>query len=260
MAEDVGAVVEDNCSSPAAWMPVSRVPRADGTFGIYPHSFERGKPGAIAVTSAGVRFANESDSYHDVVEAMLRVLAKDPGTAFFLVCDDRFIKRYGLGIAKPFPIPLRPYLRSGYLHRGRTIDELAMSAGIDRSRLAGTVAHFNRFAREGIDPEFGRGRNAYNKYQGDPDHGPNPCLAPIEKPPFYGVRILPGDLGTFAGLRTNGCAQVLDRDSSVIPGLYAAGTDMTSVFGGSYPGPGANLGPAMTFGFVCARHMAGLAS
>ena len=259
MAEAAGAVVEENCSSPAAWMPVSRVPRADGTFGIYPHSFERGKPGVIAVTSTGVRFANESNSYHDVVEAMLRVLAKDAGTRFFLVCDDRFIKRYGLGIAKPFPIPLRPYLRSGYLHRGRTIGELATSAGIDRSRLADTVARFNSFARDGVDPQFGRGRNAYNLYQGDAGHGPNPCLAPIETPPFYGVRILPGDLGTFAGLRTNGRAQVLDRDGSVIPGLYAAGTDMTSIFAGSYPGPGANLGPAMTFGFVCARHMAGLA-
>lgn len=157
---------------PAAWMPVSRVPRADGTFGIYPHSFERGKPGVIAVTSTGVRFANESNSYHDVVEAMLRVLAKDAGTRFFLVCDDRFIKRYGLGIAKPFPIPLRPYLRSGYLHRGRTIGELATSAGIDRSRLADTVARFNSFARDGVDPQFGRGRNAYNLYQGDAGHGP----------------------------------------------------------------------------------------
>ena len=259
MAEAVGAAVADDCSNPAAWMPVSRVPRADGTFGTYPHSFDRGKPGAIAVTSRGVRFVNESNSYHDVVQGLLRVLDEDPGTRFFLVCDDRFIKRYGLGMAKPFPIPLRPYLRSGYLQRGNTIDELAARAGIDAGPLAATIARFNQFAREGVDPQFGRGRNVYNQYQGDPDHRPNPCLAPIERPPFYCVRILPGDLGTFAGLRTNGCAQVLGRDGSAIPGLYATGTDMASIFGGSYPGPGTILGPAMTFGFICARHMAGAA-
>jgi len=257
MAEAVGAVVEDRCSNPAAWMPVSRVPRTDGTFGTYPHSFDRAKPGVIAVTSRGERFVNESNSYHDVVEGMLRVLAKDRDTGFFLVCDERFIRRYGLGIAKPFPIPLRPYLRAGYLQRGNTIDELAGRAGIDRNVLAATITRFNAFARQGEDPDFGRGHNVYNKYQGDADQRPNPCLAPIDKPPFYCIRILPGDLGTFAGLRTNGNAQVLARDGSVIPGLYAAGTDMASIFGGSYPGPGTMLGPAMTFGFICARHMAG---
>lgn len=260
MAEAAGAVVEERCSNPAAWMPVSRVPRADGTFGTYPHSFDRTKPGTIAVTSRGKRFANESDSYHDVVEAMLRVLVKDRGTAFFLVCDDRFIKRYGLGMAKPFPIPLGPYLRSGYLQRANTIAELAARAGIDAATLAATLERFNQFARQGEDPDFGRGRNAYNRYQGDEDHHPNPCLAPIDKPPYYCVSILPGDLGTFAGLRTNGHGQVLARDGSTIPGLYAAGTDMASIFGGSYPGPGTTLGPAMTFGFICARHMAGVTS
>jgi succinate dehydrogenase/fumarate reductase flavoprotein subunit len=176
------------------------------------------------------------------------------------VCDDRFVKRYGLGMAKPFPIPLGPYLRSGYLQRGNTVVELAAHAGIAGAPLAATIARFNEFARLGDDPDFGRGRNVYNKYLGDADHRPNPCLAPIEKPPFYCVRILPGDLGTFAGLRTNGYAQVLRRDGSAIPGLYAAGTDMASIFGGSYPGPGTVLGPAMTFGFICARHMAGVAS
>ncbi len=259
MAEAVGAVVEDNCSSPAPWMPVSRVPRPDGSVAIYPHSFDRGKPGSIAVTAGGVRFVNESNSYHDVVVAMLGVLGKDVGARFFLVCDSRFIKRYGLGMAKPFPFLLGRYLRAGYLHRGDTIEALAVSAGIDSARLADTIARFNRLARDGVDPDFGSGGNAYNAYQGDRDHRPNPCVAPIETPPFYCLRIVPGDLGTFAGLRTNGDAQVLDREGGVIPGLYAAGTDMTSIFGGSYPGPGANLGPAMTFGFVCARHMAGLA-
>ena len=66
-----------------------------------------------------------------------------------------------------------------------------------------------------------------------------------------------GDLGTFAGLRANGQAQVLDREGRPIPGLYAAGNDMASIMGGNYPGGGITLGPAITFGYIAARHLAG---
>lgn len=259
MALEVGATLERDVENAGAWMPVSRVPRRDGSIGTYPHSFDRGKPGAILVTSRGQRFANESDSYHDVVARMVRILATEPGTRFHIVCDAAFIARYGLGMAKPSPLPRGAHLRSGYLLRGDTIPALAAAAGIDAAGLGATVSRFNGFARAGHDADFGRGRNAYNVHQGDAER-PNPCLAPIEKAPFYAVRVLPGDVGTFAGLRTNGDAQVLATDGTPIPGLYAAGADLSSIFGGSYPGPGANLGPAMTFGYVGAMHMAGLAT
>jgi succinate dehydrogenase/fumarate reductase flavoprotein subunit len=258
LAVSVGATLESDVENAGAWMPVSRVPRPDGSVGTYPHSFDRGKPGAILVTSRGQRFANESDSYHDVVALMVRILAAEPDTTFHIVCDSAFIARYGLGMAKPFPLPRGSHLRSGYLRRGDTVEALAAQAGIDPAGLAETVSRFNHFAREGRDADFGRGRNAYNVHQGDAER-PNPCLAPIVKPPFYGVRVLPGDVGTFAGLRTNGKAQVLAADGSAIRGLYAAGSDLSSIFGGSYPGPGTNLGPAMTFGYLGAMHMAALA-
>jgi predicted oxidoreductase len=103
---------------------------------------------------------------------------------------------------------------------------------------------------------FGRGENAYNRYQGDVDHHPNACLAPLVRAPYYGVKILPGDLGTFAGLRTDACARVIDGDGNPLRGLYAIGNDMASVFRGNYPGPGANLGPALTFAYICAQHIA----
>lgn len=256
MAERAGAAIEASCVNPAAWMPVSRVRRPDGGLAVYPHTFDRGKPGIIAVTAGGKRFVNEGNSYHDVGEAMLRVqLAGADGSAF-LICDHPAIRRYGLGMAKPFPVPLAPHLRSGYLKRGRTMEELAAQAGIDPQGLCDTIRRFNAAAREGRDPEFGRGTNVYNRYQGDPAGIPTPCLAPIATPPFYAVRIFAGDLGTFAGLRTDGKARVLARDGAPIPGLYAAGTDMASIFGGCYPGPGINLGPAMTFGYIAARHLA----
>jgi len=94
------------------------------------------------------------------------------------------------------------------------------------------------------------------RLQGDPEVTPNPCLAPIVKPPFYAVRVVPGSFGTFAGLRTDGHARVLDEGSKPIPGLHAVGTDMASVMGGHYPAGGINLGPALTFGFIAGRHAA----
>jgi succinate dehydrogenase/fumarate reductase flavoprotein subunit len=159
---------------------------------------------------------------------------------------------------KPFPVPLTPYLRSGYLRRGRTLDELAANTGIAADALRSTVAEYNGPAREGRDPAFRRGENAYNRYLGDPDCQPNPCVAPIGAGPYYAVKVVPGDLGTFAGLRTDRHARVLDGDGAPIPGLYAAGNDNASIMGGNYPGGGITLGPAMTFGFVAARHAAGL--
>ena len=127
-----------------------------------------------------------------------------------------------------------------------------------RMHYADTVRVFNEHARQGEDPQFGRGSTPYNRKQGDPLHGPNPCVAPIERGPFYAVKVLPGSFGTFAGLKTNGIAQVLGRDDRPIAGLYAVGTDMASVMGGFYPSGGINLGPAMTFGYIAGRHAAGV--
>ena len=111
---------------------------------------------------------------------------------------------------------------------------------------------------EGRDPEFGRGESAYNRIQGEPLQKPNPCVAPIGKGPFYAVKIVPGSLGTFAGLRTDAHARVLDRNHNAIDGLYAVGNDMSSIMGGHYPAGGITLGPAMTFGYVAAHHASGV--
>lgn len=175
------------------------------------------------------------------------------------VADDlRFLRRYGLGYVRPAPLPIAAHLRSGYLKRGTSLDQLARSCGIDPSGLAATVAEYNRHAREGRDPEFGRGGTAFNRKQGDPAYpGPNPCVAPIERGPYYAVQVEPGCFGTFAGLKTDAQARVLDGGGQPIPGLYAAGADMASLFAGHYPSGGINLGPALTFGYIAGRHIAG---
>ena len=128
--------------------------------------------------------------------------------------------------------------------------------GVDAAGLVKTVTRFNEFAAAGRDEEFGRGDSAYDRYYGDPRCLPNPNLAPLARPPFYAVKIVPGDLGTKGGLRTDEHARVLREEGIPIPGLYAAGNASASVMGHSYASAGATIGPAMTFGYIAARTMA----
>lgn len=242
----------------AFWTPVSRFTRRDGSQGVFPHTVtDRGKPGVIAVNRSGRRFTNEAQSYHEFVRAMFRGDNDGPCIPAYLICDRRFLWRYGLGAVRPFALSLREYLRGGYLVRGQTIGALALALGIDAQTLAATLARYNEGARNGTDPEFGRGGDAYQRYLGDADHTPNPCVAPIEHPPFYAVAVHPGDLGTAAGLLADENARVLDGAGRPIDNLYACGNDMSSIMNGAYPGPGITLGPALTFGYLAAKHMAG---
>jgi predicted oxidoreductase len=160
----------------------------------------------------------------------------------------------------PRPMPLGHHLKTGYLKRGATLSELAAQAGIDAGAFGATVAEFNKLAAEGRDPAFGKGSRAYNRYQGDALHGPNPCIAPIQRGPFYAIKMVIGDLGTYAGIRTDANARALDADGQPIAGLYAAGNDMASIMGGNYPGAGITLGPALTFGYIAGKHLAGAAA
>ena len=257
LGESAGGSVDTSLKAPGAWCPVSLVPQADGRVGRFPHIIERGKPGIIGVLANGRRFANEGNGYYDYVADMLAAIPAGQEIASWLICDHAFQRRYGLGIARPSPLPVGPYVRSGYLKTGRTIEELATACGIDPAGLRQTIDTYNTHARRGEDPAFGRGSTLYNRKNGDAEHGPNPCVAPIETGPFYAVKVLPGSFGTFAGLKTNEHAQVTDAAGAAIAGLYAAGTDMASIMGGHYPAGGINLGPAMTFGYIAGRHAAG---
>jgi succinate dehydrogenase/fumarate reductase flavoprotein subunit len=256
LAEAAGGRIEDRLPNAAAWVPVSLTRRKDGSRGVMPHFIDRAKPGVIAVMRDGRRFANEGNSYHDFVQAMIKAAKPGEEIAAFLICDHRTLRKYGLGCVPPFPMPLRHHLHSGYLLRGATLEELAAKAGIDARGFAETVAQFNATAPDGRDPTFGKGTRAYNRYQGDALHGPNPCVAPIAQAPFYAIKMVIGDLGTYAGIVTDAHARALDGDGRVIPGLYAAGNDMASIMGGNYPGAGITLGPALTFGYIAGRHLA----
>jgi succinate dehydrogenase/fumarate reductase flavoprotein subunit len=257
LGEAVGGSVDASLAAPLAYCPVSVVPYPDGSSGLFPHIIERGKPGIIGVLRNGCRFCNEGEGYHDYVRAMLSSVPKGQEVASWLICSRRFQRRYGLGIARPRPLPASPWIRSGYIKTGRTVSELAAACGIDPAGLERTLAEYNRHAIRGEDPAFGRGTTPYHRLQGDPSHQPNPCIAPITGGPFYAVKVVPGSFGTFAGLRTDGHARVLTKDGTPASGLYAAGADMASIMGGHYPAGGINLGPALTFGYIAGLHAAG---
>lgn len=256
MAQAVGARFDTDMESPAAWCPVSLVPYRNGRTGTFPHIMDRAKPGSIGVRRDGKRFVNEANGYYDYVEGLLKATPEGEPVEAWQIADAAFVRKFPLGMAKPLPVPLFPYLRSGYLKKGNTIEELAAACGIDPCALAATVAEFNENARKGIDPEFDRGATEFNRYGGDPKNIPNPSLRPLEKGPFYAVKIVPGSFGTFAGLAADSRARVLDNAGQPIEGLYVAGNDQASVMGGHYPAGGINLGPALTFGYIAGRDLA----
>ncbi|MDR6872735.1 succinate dehydrogenase/fumarate reductase flavoprotein subunit [Bosea sp. BE125] len=258
LGEKAGGHVRAGLSDAGAWAPVSLVPKANGDVGRFPHLIERAKPGLIMVRRDGRRFVNEADSYHDVMKGLFSATPPGEAAEAWLICDHAFLRRYGLGRVRPRPFPTGFWLRNGYLRKGRSPDALARACGIDPAGLKATLASYNHDAKRGSDPQFGRGDSPYNRVQGEASHQPNPCVAPIASAPFYAVRIVPGSLGTFAGLRTDASAHVLDAADRPIPGLYAVGNDMSSMMAGRYPAGGITLGPAMTFGFVAAHDAAGV--
>ena len=254
MAEAIGAATLMDYPNAGAWAPTSLVPRPDGTKGPFPHFIDRGKPGVIAVLRNGRRFVNEANSYHDFVQGLEAATPSGQPAEAFLICDHRTIRKYGLGHVKPAPLPLGPSIKSGYLLAGKSLDDLARNAGVDPVAFKATVARFNTDVPTGVDTEFGRGSTAYNRFHGDPQVTPNPCMAPIKDGPFYAVRVIPGSIGTFAGIKTDRHARVLSEDGAVVSGLYAVGNDMASVLGGNYSGGGITLGPGMAFGFIAGQH------
>ena len=253
MAEAIGAHFSTDVESAAAWCPVSLVRYRNGKVRPFPHIMDRAKPGSIGVLRNGRRFVNEANGYYDYVAAMMEAIPEGEAIEAWQIADSRAIRKYSLGMAKMRPVPLTPYLRSGYLVEGRTIGQLATKVGIDPDALERTVREFNEYARVGTDPLFGRGTTPFNRYGGDARIGPNPSLAPLELGPFYAVNIKPGSFGTFAGVATDERARALRADGSAIEGLHVVGSDQSSVMGGHYPSGGINLGPAMTFGFIAGR-------
>jgi 3-oxosteroid 1-dehydrogenase len=219
---------------------------------------EKGLPGSILVNKAGERFVNEASPYIDVVKGMYKAHTPDsPCVPAYLVFDASFRRRYPFGpllqaAQQPdWAIPRR--LTQGYLQRSATIEGLAAALGVDARGLAATVAKVGDYARTGRDLEFHRGENIFDRYYGDTKVKPNACLAALDTPPYYGIEVYAGELGTKGGLAVDARARVLREGGDPIPGLWAIGNCSAALMGRTYAGAGATLGPAMTFGFIAAH-------
>ncbi len=234
------------------WQPVSKVPRTQNhASSLYPHLFlDRAKPGLIAVNRAGRRFVNEGASYHHFVEGMRQASETTaPLCPAYLICNADFVKRYGLGAIHPGTTTLEDWVARGYISMADTIESLAIQLEVDANGLRASVAQMNQAAAQGHDALFGKGSTAVSRFNGDPDHTPNPCPAPLGSGPYIGLEVWPGESASSSGLLTTADGQVLDEAGRVITGLYACGNDMASIWRGHYPGPGATLGPAMVFAY-----------
>lgn len=253
-AERAGAALSAGPGTGALWMPVSARTAANGRTALFPHIIlDRAKPGLLAVDGTGRRFTNEADSYHAFAEAMLAAGCSADRPAH-LVCDRAFIREYGLGFIHPGTRRVARYVRSGYLIAGHDAADLAGHIGVDPTVLTETITTYSRAAAAGVDEAFGRGGSDLNRFNGDPANHPNPCLRPLQPGPLFAVAVWPADLASSSGLIIDADAQVLRADGSEIPGLYACGNDATSIFEGTYPGPGTTLGPALFFGWRAAQH------
>jgi succinate dehydrogenase/fumarate reductase flavoprotein subunit len=258
IGQRLGATTAPEQCTSGLWAPVSVVPRPDGSKGLFPHLvLDRAKPGLIAVNAAGRRFVNEAVSYHDFVLAMFESHKTAPSIPAWLICDASFVEKYGLGVIYPGHRNPGKFVKSGYVTRATTLDELAGKTGINAEQLRGTVERHNKFAQTGVDVDFAKGEAELNRFNGDLDHTPNPCIGPLTKPPFYALTVWPADIAVSTGLATDSDARVLSSDGTAINGLYACGNDMASVMAGSYPGPGTTLGPAIVFAYRAAMHAKG---
>ena len=260
IAMAAGARLDRRNVEGAFWTPVSVRTRRDGSVARFPHLMaDRAKPGLIAVNKEGRRFYNEAENYHDFTRAMLGRLRNEDQQPVHLICDAAFLRKYAFGAVPPLAFERRRAVKDGYLIEAKTIEDLADRLGVDREALRTTVDRYNRAAARGVDPEFGKGESAYNRYLGDAGHTPNPCVGPLDRPPFYAIRVYAGDIGTTFGLAADLHSQVLDAHDRPIVGLYACGGDRNSVMAGHYPSGGITIGPAITFAYLAVRHAAGKA-
>lgn len=246
--QDVGGALD--LMDDAWWMPGFEL-----ASGVHLTLSERSSPHQFIVNGEGRRFVNEAAPYTDFGHAQLE--GHKTGVSHFpafMITDHFAWQHYMFGGLPGRAVP-QAWLDSGTMFVADTLEHLALQIGVPPQKLAETAERFNRFARQGRDEDFHRGDSAYDRWYGNPKYS-NPNLGEVAKPPFYAFKMTLSDLGTKGGLVTDENARVLREDGTSIAGLYAAGNSSAAVMGHGYAGPGATIGPAMTFGWIGAHHMA----
>jgi 3-oxosteroid 1-dehydrogenase len=234
------------------------VPGWETMFPTPPAQSITGKPHAILVDQSGVRYMNEGGSYELYCETMLKRNQTVPAIPSWAIFDASYIEQYMLAGTMPGGKKPETWTEQGYLKMADTIEDLARLINVPPATLKATVERWNSFVEMGVDEDFHRGERAYDAWLGDPYHGPNKALGAIETGPFYAVNVAPGDVSTYGGVVTDVHGRVVRADGAPIQGLYATGVSTASVMGNVYPGAGASIGPSLTFGYVAAKHAAGV--
>ena len=234
------------------------VPGWEKMFPVPPAQSLTGKPHAILVDQSGVRYMSEGGSYELFCETMLRRNRTVPAIPSWAIFDSDYIEQYMLAGTMPGGSKPKPWTEQDYLKQADSIEELAKRIRVDPAALKASVDRWNGFVEKGVDEDFHRGERAYDDWLGDPYHGPNKALGKIARAPFYAVNVVPGDVSTYGGAVIDVEGRVVKADGSPIEGLYAAGVSTASVMGNVYPGAGASIGPSLTFGYIAAKHAAGL--
>lgn len=222
---------------------------------------DRGFGGSVAVNQKGKRFVNEAISYDRFQDAMYADHAKTGASIpCWIVFDATYRKNCPMGPLLPasaMPDGKVPKEWFGdFLFKDDSIEGLARQIGIDAAALGETIRKHNEYAATGIDLEFHRGENAYDRYWSIKGLPRNPCLVAIEKGPYYAVKVEAGDTGTKGGPAITDDAQVIHQNGEAIPGLYCIGNNAAAPLGRVYGGAGSTIGPAMTFGFRAVNHIA----
>jgi succinate dehydrogenase/fumarate reductase flavoprotein subunit len=250
MALAAGASLDEGNFYNGVWAVVSKRTREDGYVARYAHLIDMSKPGCIAVNDRGERFGNEASvNFVDAMHAAGAVPAH-------IVADAHFVKKYGFGMVFPGASNLKKLVQGGYVIEAPSLRELAARIGVSPEGLEKSAETINKYAISGKDADFRKGDREIDREIGDPRHSPNPCLGPVQTPPFYAIRIFPGDGSTTVGLRIDAGCRVLDAAGTPIAGLYAAGLDANSIWRGKSPAHGCNVGPAMVLGFIAGSSLA----
>lgn len=253
MALELGGKIAEKNKANGIWVPGSELKSSKGVRRFPSLFFDRHCPGSIMVDgSTGTRFVNEGFHYQNFGE----VVHKKNIKTIWMISDSSAVSKYGMGMIKPKPFSPKSWIEKGYAKTASTIHDLADLISVPQSALEATVAEFNKNAKKGVDHDYGRGEDEYSRYMGDAENKPNPSLGPVQKPPFYAIKISPCDLSTMVGLITDEESRVLKDGKEPIPNLYAVGLDSNSLMKGCYPGGGTSLGPAMTFGYLLGRKVA----
>lgn len=156
--------------------------------------------GQLGVNANGDRFGNEAASAGwDTMDHTASDMIQDGNAPFWYIYDSSNADAVAA---------LEAGVESGVVAKADTIEGLALGMHVYTDRLVAAYEDYSAAVAAGKDEAFGKDAS---------------FLLPIEKAPFYAVKVYPTTFGSAGGVTTTDQGRVTTQDGTVIPGLYAAG-------------------------------------